>query len=276
MADIKSYREALLEELGKRGYEKATKSFDIIGSIAVIDAEKGSAKKVGKVIMATHSRIETVLRKGGAISGRYRTRKLRFVCGKKDYIAKYKENGAEFVFDIRKVFFSPRLAFERKRVVDLSQDSEHVVVMFAGVGPFAIEIAKKNKKSKVVAIELNKSAYHYLLHNIKANKAANVEPVLGDAGKAYKKHRGFADRIVMPLPMDAKKFLDAAFLMAKRKAVIHYYTFVEGDEANEKRFLKEFAERHRAKLKVLRERTVRPYSSKISEKVFDIGIEKLA
>ena len=276
MADVKNYRDVLLEELGRKEYENVTKSFDIVGNIAVINAKGGLAKKVGNAVMATHNRVETVLRKGGAVSGRYRTRKLHFVCGKRNYVARYRENGVELVFDIRKVFFSPRLAFERKRIVDLSTDGENVIVMFAGVGPFAIEIARKNRRSKVIAIELNRDAYKYLLGNIKGNNAANVEPVLGDAAKVSKKYRNFADRIVMPLPMKAKEFLDVAFLMAKRKAVIHYYTFIEGTQASEKRFLKKFAAKHHAKLKIMGERTVRPYSSRISEEVFDLEIKKSA
>ena len=43
---------------------------------------------------------------------------------------------------------------------------------FAGVGPFAIEIAKSHPRASVLAIELNPSAYGYMLKNIRLNKAA--------------------------------------------------------------------------------------------------------
>ena len=195
-----SYRELLLDKIGVKKYREVAKGFDILGNIAIIDADKDTAREVARIIIDTHKNVETVLRKAGAVKGKYRTRKYAFVLGKRNYIARYNENACSFVFDVRKTFFSSRLAYERKRVSDLSKDGEKVVVMFAGVGPFAIEIARRNKKSEVVAIELNKNAYKYMLENIRLNKTGNVSPVLGNAASPSRKYKGFADRIIMPLP----------------------------------------------------------------------------
>lgn len=266
-----SYRERLLEEFGEKEYENLTKSFDLVGNIAVIDVEKGYARKVAKIIMETHKNVETVLRKGGAVKGKYRTREYLFVLGKRNYIARYKENGSTFLFDIRKVFFSARLAYERKRVSDLSKNGEKVIVMFAGIGPFAIEAAKGKKDSKILAIEMNRHAYGYLLENIKINKLKNVVPILSDAGLKERKYKGFADRIIMPLPKDAYEFLESAFFMAGKRCVIHYYAFVE-DEKKEVERVREFALRHKHRFRLLGSRVVRPYSSTISEIALDFEI----
>lgn len=267
-----SYRELLVAKIGEKKYREISKGFDVLGNIAIIDVDRSVAGKVAKIVMDTHKSVETVLRKGGPVSGRYRTRKYIFVLGKKNYMARYNENEASFVFDVRKVYFSSRLAYERKRIADLSKDGEHVVVMFAGIGPFAIEIAKKNKRSEVIAIELNRLGYKYAVENIRINKTSNVIPILGDAARPPTKYKNFADRIIMPLPMDSYRFLGPAFAMAGRRCVLHYYSFVDdgGDEEIAK--VKKFAGRHGRRFRLLGKRTVRPYSAKTTEIVLDFEI----
>jgi tRNA (guanine37-N1)-methyltransferase len=222
--------------------------------------------------MDTHKSVETVLRKGGPVSGKYRTRKYIFVLGKKNYLARYNENGASFVFDVRKVYFSSRLAYERKRITDLSKDGERVVVMFAGIGPFAIEIAKKNRKSEVVAIELNKMGYKYAIENIRINKTLNITPILGDAAKPPKACKSFADRIIMPLPMDSYRFLKSAFAMAAKRCIVHYYAFVDDGGDREIAKVKKFSILHGRKFRLLGKRIVRPYSARTAEIVLDFEI----
>ncbi len=268
----KGYRELLLGELGQERYEGITKSYDQLGNIVIIDVEKRFAGKVARIILETHKNAETVLRKEGAVSGRYRTRKYSFVMGKRGYVARYKENGASFVFDVRKTFFSSRLAYERKRITDLSKDGELVVVMFAGIGPFAIEIAKKNRASRVVAIELNKAAYGYMLENIKLNKTSNVIPVLGNAMAPPREYLGMAERIIMPLPMDSSRFLAAALSLAAPRCAIHYYAFVDDGGEGEVGRISLLCQKRGLAFRLLGRRAVRPYSSKISEIVIDFEI----
>lgn len=249
--------------------------FDTIGSIAVIDSDGKDAQDAAQGIMKTHKNILTVLSKGGPVKGRYRKRKYTYVMGKKSYQTTHRENGASFLLDLRQVYFSPRLAYERKRIVDLSKDGERVVVMFSGIGPFAIEIAKKNKNSIVVGIEMNREGQKYALKNRELNKTLNFIPVLGDAGKPSRKYFGFADRILMPLPMDSERFLDAAFKIAGERCIIHYYAFVEdgGKEALKK--IKKLCREKRRRFKLIGIREVRPYSSLISEIVIDFSISTI-
>jgi tRNA (guanine37-N1)-methyltransferase len=268
------YREMLLREFGREGYKSLTKSFDVLGNIAVIDAEGSAARKIARIVMETHKNVKTVLRKGGAVEGRHRVRKYIFVRGRRDYIAHYNENGSSFMFDVRKVFFSPRLAYERKRIVDLVLDGEKIVVMFAGVGPFAIEIAKKNRKSDVVAIEVNRHAYRYMARNIELNKTMNVKPVLGSVEAASRDYRGFAERIIMPLPGESYKYLDAAFRMAGRRCIVHYYVFADDNGDDEIERLERFAKKKGFQFVLLGRRTARPYSSLISEIALDFEIRK--
>ncbi|MGC8662738.1 MAG: class I SAM-dependent methyltransferase [Candidatus Micrarchaeia archaeon] len=256
--------------------EHVARGYDLLGNIAIIEAEPKLAKKVARLILLMNKNIETVLRKAGAVEGIYRKRQYKYVLGKRNFVAHYKENGCIFEFDVRKVFFSTRLAYERHRISEQVKSGEHVLVMFAGVGPFAIEIAKAVPSSKVVAVELNKAGYQYMLKNIKLNKVNNVTPLLGDASKLPLKFKNFADRIVMPLPKDSYHFLDAAYSYASKKTVIHYYTFTERsqnfDEAAKN--IKNFFKGYKAGVKINKIRLVRPYSSKLVEVVIDFTLEK--
>ena len=228
------------------------------------------AKKVAGAIMRTNRSIRTVLRKGGAVKGRYRTRKFHFVAGRKNYIANYRENGCTFRFDVRTAFFSARLAYERKRIAGLAKGGEKVVVMFSGVGPFAIEIAKAHGTCRVVAIELNKEAHKAALENKRLNRIDNVALVQGDVKKLAPEYKGFADRIVMPLPKGASKFLAEALLVAKDSCVVHYYAFCRADREKETvERIRKFVESRGRKFRLIGKRTVRPYSSKEIEIVVD-------
>ncbi|MGA3020389.1 MAG: class I SAM-dependent methyltransferase family protein [Candidatus Micrarchaeales archaeon] len=251
----------------------AAHGYDLYGNIAVIDAAPRAAKKMAKLLMKSNKNIKTVLRKGGAVSGRYRTRKFIFVSGERNYIATYRENGCLFRFDVRKVFFSARLAYERKRISDLVRDGEHVMVLFAGVGPYAIEIAKSHKKSKVIAIELNGSACKNMRDNITLNKVKNVVCEEGDVNKFGDKYKGFADRIVMPLPKDSSSFLPIALKMSKKGCVIHYYHFCRADKVEDTAdSVKLFFRKRGVGATLINQRVVRPYSSKEIEIVLDMRV----
>lgn len=269
------YRELLRKGL-KDEYDSSVRGYDVLGSIAVIGERGKRGRIIADAVMKINKNVKTVVSKAGAVKGRYRKREFKFVAGKRNFIADYKENGCTFRFDIRKTFFSPRLSFERKRITELSKDNEHVVVMFAGVGPFAIEIAKRNRNSEIIAVELNRDSYRYMLENIRINKTANVKAVLGDAKSIVEGMADWADRIVMPLPMSADKFLKSAIIAARNGGIIHYYSF--GNSAypfsESGKMARELAKSMGFTARVVGKRVVRPYSKNISEIVLDIKIGK--
>ena len=269
------YRKSLMSALGS-SYEKAVKSYDLFGNIAVIDAEPQVALKMSKVILSTNKNVETVLRKGGAVSGVYRTRKHAYVAGKRNYIATYKENGCTFVFDVRKVFFSTRLAYERDRISKLVKSKENVIVMFAGAGPFAIEIAKRQPKANVIAMELNPYGCTAMRSNIKLNKTDNVSAERGDVAKLSSKHPRFANRVIMPLPKTAFEYLKDVAKVAANSCVMHYYAFGQSDsvfETESKRVVSFFTKAGFS-ARVLNKRVVRPYSSREVEICLDVSLKR--
>lgn len=270
----KSYPE-LMRKVWDADPDAAKKGYEALGGIAVMDARPSVAKEVARAILKTNPSIRTVLQKAGAVKGRYRTRKFRYVAGKRDYVADYRENGCVFRFDVRTSFFSTRLAYERKRIAGLAKGRESVMVMFSGVGPFAIEIANAHPTCRVVGIELNKEAHNAALENGRLNRAGNVTLVQGDVRKLAPKYEAFADRIVMPLPKDASKFLGEALLVAKDRCVVHYYTFCRADREKETTDkIRKFVESRGRRFRLLGERVVRPYSSKEIEIVVDFQVSR--
>lgn len=252
--------------------------YDLLGRTAIIEfrGSKAGARSAARKLMKFDDRIKTVLLKAGPVEGRYRTRKLSYLAGKRTYNVEYKENGCIFGFDPRKTFFSSRLSFERSRILGIAKDGEDVCVMFAGVGPFAIELAKKFRGSIITAMEENPDSVKYMKENITVNKTPNVIPVKGDVKRLAKNHRDSADRIIMPLPWSSLDFLDEALVVARESAIVHIYVFgkTNGLEKESWKAISAHAKKNRYAAKKLFTRMVRTYSATESEIVIDYKIKK--
>ncbi|ASA77497.1 class I SAM-dependent methyltransferase family protein [Thermococcus sp. 5-4] len=245
-------------------------SFDIIGDIAIIELPEELmpyGEAIGEAILRVHRHIKAVFAKGSKVSGEYRVRELVHLAGERRTETLHRENGIRLKLDVAKVYFSPRLATERMRVFKKTQPGEVVFDMFAGVGPYAVLLAKKAKL--VFACDVNPWAIRYLEENIGLNKVDNIVPILGDVRKVAGKVK--ADRVIMNLPKFADRFLKEAMLSLRDGGVVHYYGF--GPEENL------FSE-HEAKIKAaskelgfkvefLEERKVRPYAPR----QFNIAID---
>ena len=167
-------------------------SYDILGNIALVrfpeDFKQKDKKKFADKILKEQKGIKTVLEKVGKIKGRLRKLSTKLVAGENTKEVLYKENGCVFRFNIDKTYFSPRLSNERKEIASLIKKNENVLVMFAGVAPFSIVIAKNSLAKKVYSNEINREANKYAELNIKLNKLKDkVELVNGDAKKLPEK-----------------------------------------------------------------------------------------
>jgi len=207
------------------------RSWDIIGDIAIIELPDElieHERLIAEAILAVHRNVKTVYAKAGSISGDFRIRPLKLIGGEDRSITIHKEYGAKFYVDVKNVYFSPRLATERRRVALQVCDGEIVLDMFSGVGPFAIQIAL-NKNVLVYAIELNPIAYDCLLKNIELNKLqGKIIPFLGDAKKVIEEHLVHkVDRVIMNLPERALDYVDIALRALRGRGVLHVYVFEE-------------------------------------------------
>ncbi len=256
------------------------RSFDLIGSIAVVNIKpevKKYEKEIAKAIMQLHNPVKTVLKKASTMHGEYRVRKVKFIAGEKSTETLYRENNVAIKLDVAKTYFSVRLSHERERIAALVKDKENVLVMFAGVGPFALVIAKKYPKVNVVGIELNPNAAKHFEENIELNKLTNCTAICGDVRKFIsRKFKNWANRILMPLPKSAETFLDVAFKAAKNNAIVHLYNFGAEENAFEqvKQKINKAAKKSKVKIKILNENIVRPYAPHIVQVCVDFKIKK--
>ena len=210
-------------------------SYDILGNIALVrfpeDFKQKDKKKFADKILKEQKGIKTVLEKVGKIKGRLRKLSTKFVAGEDTKEVLYKENGCVFRFNIDKTYFSPRLSNERKEIASMIRKDENVLVMFAGVAPFSIVIAKNSRAKKVYSNEINREANKYAELNIKLNKLKDkVELVNGDIKLVAKKLKQKFDVIVMPRPQLKDSFLKEAFSLSKKGTRIYYYDFCKEDE----------------------------------------------
>lgn len=214
-------------------------SYDVIGNIAVIRAPSSLALEkspVAEEIMRVHSNVRTVLMQVGAVSGDFRLRNLEYVAGERRTLTVHREFGCVFEVDLAKVYFSPRLSIERKRIASLVQPDETVVNMFAGVGSFSIIMAKFSEVGKVFSIDLNPCAIEFMRKNVRLNSVqGRVIPMLGDSAQLVNERLSHvADRVLMPLPEKAYEYLDYALLALKPMGGwIHYYDFVHAAKNEE-------------------------------------------
>jgi tRNA (guanine37-N1)-methyltransferase len=243
-------------------------SFEIIGDIAVVAEEYDV--KVGEAIMEAHKSVRTVLVPTTPVVGEFRVRHYRVLCGEDRTTTTYKEHGFTYEMDLDKVYFSPRLSTERKRVADLVTDMELVLDMFAGVGPFAIPMAKKAMYT--IAVDKNPSAYEYLQKNIALNKATRIEALNADARLV--KLPQMPDRIIMNLPHSAHEFLDVAFRLINVGGVIHYYDIRPESEIFDAviRMVREKATESGCIIEIMNKRIVRSYAPHEYNIVLDIRV----
>ncbi len=205
-------------------------SFDIVGDIAVIKYREGiDYMKVAEEIVKRHKNIKNVAVDYG-VEGNYRIRKIKLILGNTTETI-HREFGIKIKVDISKVYFSPRLATERWRVVEDVKDGETIFDMFTGCGPFSIIIAKY-REVQIYSCDINPYAIEYLKENIKLNKVRGITPILGDSKKIIE-NIPEVDRIIMNLPHASYEYLPQAVKKIKKGGKINYYEILDKENKRE-------------------------------------------
>jgi len=214
-------------------------SLERIGDIVVIDEDDPDrAAAIAKAVIDADLPARSVLNRASKIKGELRVRDWEVVAVDDNMAADsklsptetvHREYGHEYLLDLAAVYFSPRLATERHRVVEQIEPGEHVLDMFAGVGPFAIPAASRG--ASVVAVDLNETAIDYCRENARRNGVADaVTAVAGDVRDVAADYGGWADRLVMNLPHSANEFVATAVELAGEECVLHYYDIQHEDD----------------------------------------------
>ncbi len=198
-------------------------SFDVIGKIAIVKVRTlDRAEEIAKSIIETNHSIESVYF-GGKLSEGERVRNLILLAGKDNTVTIHRENGLKFKVDVSKVYFSPRLATERKILSSEVKEGEVVLDLFAGIGPFSITIAA-SKACTIEAVDINPFAVDLMKENLSLNKLkGSISTICQDSNVYLKESRRIFDRIVMNLPFEAVDFIPMAAKHLHRSGVINLY-----------------------------------------------------
>jgi tRNA (guanine37-N1)-methyltransferase len=237
---VGSLEKVLAQQLPSSIVPLVSKSFDVIGDIAIIELSPTTEpfeKNIAEALMKVHKSVKTVYSKAGPITDSQRLRPLHHVLGAFRTVTIHKELGCRFKIDISKAYFSPRLSSEHNRVAEQVQPGECVVDMFAGVGPFSILIAKRLEDVQVNAIDANLEAVKLIRENAKLNKVQDrIRVWPGDARAVIKDNLvGIATRVIMNHPSQSREFLEPACQTLRRDGgILHYYTFADGLDSESK------------------------------------------
>ncbi len=262
-------KEALKDVLTERERRLLIRGFDIIGDVAIIEIPEPLRKKkkeIANAIKKIHKHIKTVLMKLGEREGKFRLREFEVLLGG-DTRTEHKEHGCRFRLDVKTCYFSPREATERQRIAEKVKPGETVLVMFAGTGPYAIVIAKKQPQvRKIYSVEINPECVKYMKENIKINKVEDkILPILGDVRDVCREYYGKCDRVIMPLPKEGYKYLDIALMCIKSGGVIHFYHYSHENDLwyETLSLINRAAIQLNKKVRILQKRKVLPYGPRV-------------
>ena len=246
-------KELLKSKLTKKQFEKLPNAYDIIGDIIIINIDpvlRSREKLIAESLLETHPNIKVICKKQDIHKGKYRTQKLKVIAGEKRKETIHRENNIMLKLNVETSYFSPRSGNERKRIAEQVKKGENILVMFSGIAPLPVVLAKNTEAKHITAVELNPKAHKYAVENIKLNKITNVELINADVRKAKLKDK--FDRILMPLPKTGEQFLPLALAYSKKGTIIHYYDFLMEDEfEQEKNRIREICRTNKKNCRIL-------------------------
>jgi tRNA wybutosine-synthesizing protein 2 len=269
--------EELEDKLSKKELRLLPSSYQKIGDIIILNLKKELWKyenSIGKIILEKIPSTKSVLRRRGFIKTEFRTPQIKLISGVDNTVTNHKEHNIIYNIDVKNIMFSKGNLNERKRIIKQIKKEEIIIDMFSGIGYFCLGIAKFSEAKKIYAIEINPKSYEYLLENIRLNKVGNkIVPILGDSAVETVKLRKIADRVIMGLLPDCKKYLKYAFRVVKSNGIIHYHCIAKKNE-EEKLFddVEKVAEKQGRKVKLIRMTKVKSYAPKVYHWVLDCKI----
>jgi tRNA (guanine37-N1)-methyltransferase len=231
----RTLKEALAQVIPASELDDLVASYDVVGSIAIIEIPLSLAKyeeHIAAAVLETHKAITTVLKKVGIHGGEFRTQTYECVAGIDTRETLVKESGCAFLVDVEAVYYSVRLSTERLRIATLIGPDERVLVLGSGVGVYPIILAKHSIAAATIGVEKNPVGQRYALANVAQNKLKRVHVYEGDAQNLawLGAHEALVDRVIIPIPASPKPFELAALDMLKPEASMHTYHFAAEHE----------------------------------------------
>lgn len=266
--------------LAERGFDQteiatAPNAWAVIGDVILVRFEDCPRRSEIATALLDLQNADTVLDRKG-IAGEHREPDVEVVAGSGDTETVHTEHGTKYALDLASVMFSPGNKRERVRMGEIVEPGERVLDMFAGVGYFALPMARAG--AEVTAIERNPNAFQYLVENAPLNDVTDqLRPFRGDCREvveALDEGGDSFERIVMGY-YDAHEYLDAALSVVRPGTVIHMHEATPDAELPERPInrLSEAAQATDWSVEVLHQRRVKTYSEGVYHVVVDAKIE---
>ncbi|MEF8790302.1 MAG: class I SAM-dependent methyltransferase family protein [Haloarculaceae archaeon] len=273
--DLPRRTRGLRDLLRERGWDaaeldRAPASWAVVGSVVLV--EVGDAPRpaeVGEALLALHGEADTVLARGG-VSGPTREPDVEVLAGEGDTETVHTEHGTRYALDLAEVMFAPGNKDERARMGEVVDAGERVFDMFAGIGYFALPMARAG--ADVTATEVNPTAFRYLAENAVLNGVQDhVSAFRADCRDVAVEG---VDRVVMGY-YDAWEYLDTALSALRSGGVVHLHEATPEAELPDRPVsrLRGAAERHGRSVEVLDRRVVKSHSPGVEHVVVDARVE---
>jgi tRNA (guanine37-N1)-methyltransferase len=251
-------------------------SFDVVGDVALIrlpEELQPHRSAIGEAILRWNAKLRVVMEDRG-VAGAQRLRQVEVIAGERRTTTVHIEHGLRYRVDLSSAYFSPRLAAERERIANLTGEGEVVADPFAGVGPYAILIAKRRRPREVHASDANPLAVDLLRANVAMNRADRVAIREGDA-RTILRQVAPVDRIILDLPHSALDFLPDSFGAIGDAGTIHVYGILEWAEEGERQeAIRAMARKSGMRITDLTTRHVRAYSPSQFHTAFDVTVAR--
>ncbi|MCJ2520206.1 MAG: class I SAM-dependent methyltransferase family protein [Candidatus Thermoplasmatota archaeon] len=266
----RSYRELL--EVPEELRPLLPRAHDIVGDVLILKIHEELAsfeEAIGSALLKATKSVATVAVDEG-VSGHRRRRTLRVIIGRRSTRTVHREYGLKLAMDPSQVYFSPRMAGERRRVAQGVRTGEVIIDAFCGVGPFALHMARQGA-GVVYAVDVNPSAIEFLRENVRRNHLENVAPIQGDVRKVLP-YLEPADRVVLDFPKSPLPHFTLAASTLKEGGILHYYEILERDSLEERLEDLSSALPRGLAMELLGSREVRGYSPSQGHYALDLKI----
>ncbi|MBM9519492.1 hypothetical protein JWG39_06615 [Desulforhopalus vacuolatus] len=228
-------KKLLASRLSADELDQLVGSFDVVGDIAVVIIPTPLLHRSGLIaeaILSTSHHLRTVLRRAGVYSGEFRTLPLECIGGEARRETEVREFGLRYRLNLETCYFSVRSGVERQRIAGMVKTEERVLVLFSGIAPFPLMIARDGG-AQVIGVEKNPAAHRYAVENVRRNRLESLITLYCmDAADFLSHAETTFHRIVMPLPRGGDLFLPAALRALRPGGTLHFYRMAKMEECS--------------------------------------------
>jgi tRNA wybutosine-synthesizing protein 2 len=209
--------------------ERVPDRYERLGSVLLLRLPERDRAWFGPIAHAFRDElgVAAVLRHAGPVHGEERGLPTERLAGEATETTVL-EHGVRYRFDAARILFSRGNKTERARIGGLVAPGERVVDLFAGIGYFAIPVARAHPSVRVEAVERNPASFAYLDQNLRLNGVSRqVGAQLGD-NRTVQLAPGRADRVLLGyLPSSLPWVPQALRLLAPRGGWAHLHELAD-------------------------------------------------